>query len=257
MGQNLILNMNDHGFVVSDCSTVYFLFLTSCRLPRVLLMCWNWLPFPRSGVCLQQDGVQGAWLLAEWSQRHESNWCRVSAGYGLETEDSSTHHSPRQGWAGCRWFHRQAGNVILNIDLSLCSCLCRRIKSPLPYTWHLTGSSFGVWRHHHRWGQFWIQGHNSKSSTVTYTFQVCLYLRMWKTYTCIYVQRRCGSLKEKGLLFVGSGVSGGEEGARYGPSLMPGGHKEAWWELYSFSYMFSNHFSVITDEFTFTWTGHT
>ncbi|XP_071763510.1 6-phosphogluconate dehydrogenase, decarboxylating [Centroberyx gerrardi] len=40
--------------------------------------------------------------------------------------------------------------------------------------------------------------------------------------------RRCRSLKEKGLLFVGSGVSGGEEGARYGPSLMPGGHKEAW-----------------------------
>ncbi|TWW56530.1 6-phosphogluconate dehydrogenase, decarboxylating [Takifugu flavidus] len=40
--------------------------------------------------------------------------------------------------------------------------------------------------------------------------------------------RRCKSLKEKGLLFVGSGVSGGEEGARYGPSLMPGGHKEAW-----------------------------
>lgn len=35
-------------------------------------------------------------------------------------------------------------------------------------------------------------------------------------------------MKEKGLLFVGSGVSGGEEGARYGPSLMPGGHREAW-----------------------------
>lgn len=41
-------------------------------------------------------------------------------------------------------------------------------------------------------------------------------------------QRRAKYLKEKGLLFVGSGVSGGEEGARYGPSLMPGGHKEAW-----------------------------
>ncbi|XP_042856060.1 6-phosphogluconate dehydrogenase, decarboxylating-like [Penaeus japonicus] len=41
-------------------------------------------------------------------------------------------------------------------------------------------------------------------------------------------QRRCQYLAEKGLLFVGSGVSGGEEGARYGPSLMPGGHKEAW-----------------------------
>lgn len=41
-------------------------------------------------------------------------------------------------------------------------------------------------------------------------------------------QRRCKEMREKGLLFVGSGVSGGEEGARYGPSLMPGGHAEAW-----------------------------
>lgn len=40
--------------------------------------------------------------------------------------------------------------------------------------------------------------------------------------------RRCASLQEKGILYVGSGVSGGEEGARYGPSLMPGGHAEAW-----------------------------
>jgi len=35
-------------------------------------------------------------------------------------------------------------------------------------------------------------------------------------------------LKEKGIRFVGTGVSGGEEGARYGPSLMPGGNEEAW-----------------------------
>lgn len=40
--------------------------------------------------------------------------------------------------------------------------------------------------------------------------------------------RRCDELQKKGIYFVGSGVSGGEEGARYGPSLMPGGHKEAW-----------------------------
>ncbi|KAK2711586.1 6-phosphogluconate dehydrogenase, decarboxylating-like isoform X1 [Artemia franciscana] len=40
--------------------------------------------------------------------------------------------------------------------------------------------------------------------------------------------RRCKDLKEKGILFVGSGVSGGEEGARYGPSLMPGGNPDAW-----------------------------
>jgi len=40
--------------------------------------------------------------------------------------------------------------------------------------------------------------------------------------------RRCKSLADKGILFVGSGVSGGEEGARNGPSLMPGGNLKAW-----------------------------
>ncbi|WOO84700.1 6-phosphogluconate dehydrogenase, decarboxylating 2 [Vanrija pseudolonga] len=40
--------------------------------------------------------------------------------------------------------------------------------------------------------------------------------------------RRCKELEAKGLLFVGSGVSGGEEGARNGPSLMPGGSEAAW-----------------------------
>jgi len=40
--------------------------------------------------------------------------------------------------------------------------------------------------------------------------------------------RREKMLTEKGLLFVGSGVSGGEEGARFGPSLMPGGDPNSW-----------------------------
>ena len=40
--------------------------------------------------------------------------------------------------------------------------------------------------------------------------------------------RRAKYLEGKGLLFVGTGVSGGEEGARRGPSIMPGGSKEAW-----------------------------
>ncbi|QEN09251.1 decarboxylating NADP(+)-dependent phosphogluconate dehydrogenase [Oceanispirochaeta crateris] len=40
--------------------------------------------------------------------------------------------------------------------------------------------------------------------------------------------RRMKELSQKGILFVGSGVSGGEEGARRGPSLMPGGNPEAW-----------------------------
>ena len=40
--------------------------------------------------------------------------------------------------------------------------------------------------------------------------------------------RRTETLKEKGILFIGTGVSGGEEGARLGPSIMPGGNPEAW-----------------------------
>jgi 6-phosphogluconate dehydrogenase len=40
--------------------------------------------------------------------------------------------------------------------------------------------------------------------------------------------RREKELTAQGLRFIGSGVSGGEEGARFGPSLMPGGTREAW-----------------------------
>jgi 6-phosphogluconate dehydrogenase len=35
-------------------------------------------------------------------------------------------------------------------------------------------------------------------------------------------------MKSRGILYLGTGISGGEEGARYGPSIMPGGAKEAW-----------------------------
>ena len=40
--------------------------------------------------------------------------------------------------------------------------------------------------------------------------------------------RRTKYLESKGLLYVGTGVSGGEEGARFGPSMMPGGSPAAW-----------------------------
>lgn len=40
--------------------------------------------------------------------------------------------------------------------------------------------------------------------------------------------RRTKYLEEKGLLYIGTGVSGGEEGALKGPSIMPGGSKAAW-----------------------------
>lgn len=41
-------------------------------------------------------------------------------------------------------------------------------------------------------------------------------------------QRRAEELETKKIMFVGMGISGGEEGARNGPSLMPGGPKEAY-----------------------------
>ncbi|MFA9948850.1 NAD(P)-binding domain-containing protein [Dentiradicibacter hellwigii] len=40
--------------------------------------------------------------------------------------------------------------------------------------------------------------------------------------------RRQKYVESKGLLYVGTGVSGGEEGARHGPSIMPGGSPAAW-----------------------------
>ena len=40
--------------------------------------------------------------------------------------------------------------------------------------------------------------------------------------------RRTQVVESKGLLYIGTGVSGGEEGARHGPSLMPGGSPAAW-----------------------------
>ncbi|MDO9047048.1 MAG: decarboxylating NADP(+)-dependent phosphogluconate dehydrogenase [Methylobacter sp.] len=40
--------------------------------------------------------------------------------------------------------------------------------------------------------------------------------------------RRTLSLQQQNILYIGAGVSGGEEGARHGPSIMPGGNKAAW-----------------------------
>ncbi|MFA5017668.1 MAG: NAD(P)-binding domain-containing protein, partial [Methylobacter sp.] len=41
-------------------------------------------------------------------------------------------------------------------------------------------------------------------------------------------QRRILSLQQQNILYIGAGVSGGEQGARHGPSIMPGGNKAAW-----------------------------
>ena len=44
----------------------------------------------------------------------------------------------------------------------------------------------------------------------------------------IHSERRSKDLLDKGLLFIGTGVSGGEEGALKGPAIMPGGPSESW-----------------------------
>ena len=40
--------------------------------------------------------------------------------------------------------------------------------------------------------------------------------------------RRAETLARRGVAFIGAGISGGEEGARHGPSIMPGGNPAAW-----------------------------
>ncbi len=44
-------------------------------------------------------------------------------------------------------------------------------------------------------------------------------------------ERRLEELSGKGIIFVGMGISGGEKGARFGPSMMPGGNKKGWGKL--------------------------
>lgn len=64
--------------------------------------------------------------------------------------------------------------------------------------------------------------------------------------------RRCKALKEKGILFVGAGISGGEEGARHGPSIMPGGNQEAWPHV---KHIFQGISAKVNDEPCCDWVG--
>src|SRR5439155_13271132 len=45
---------------------------------------------------------------------------------------------------------------------------------------------------------------------------------------CLDTERRSRSLASEGFQYIGAGVSGGEQGALWGPSIMPGGPHEAW-----------------------------
>lgn len=58
--------------------------------------------------------------------------------------------------------------------------------------------------------------------------------------------RRVKALREKGIHFIGTGVSGGEEGARFGPSIMPGGAPEAWEAVNRFSKAFLQKLTLVS-----------
>ena len=64
--------------------------------------------------------------------------------------------------------------------------------------------------------------------------------------------RRTESLQEKGILFIGAGISGGEEGARFGPAIMPGGSKQAWTHIKA---IFQSIAAKVDDEPCCQWIG--
>ena len=64
--------------------------------------------------------------------------------------------------------------------------------------------------------------------------------------------RRCSVLAKKGILFIGSGVSGGEAGALRGPSIMPGGNVKAWKHL---KLIFQSIAAKVDDEPCCDWVG--
>jgi 6-phosphogluconate dehydrogenase len=65
--------------------------------------------------------------------------------------------------------------------------------------------------------------------------------------------RRTHELRQKGIQFIGTGVSGGEEGARHGPSLMPGGNNAAWPAVKS---IFQSIAAQVDDEPCCDWVGN-
>ena len=65
-------------------------------------------------------------------------------------------------------------------------------------------------------------------------------------------ERRTAELSDVGIHFIGMGVSGGEDGARYGPSLMPGGSPAAWPQVKD---IFTSIAAVAEDEPCCEWVG--
>lgn len=172
MGQNLILNMADHGFVV-------------CAYNRTTSKVDDFLRMEAKG-----KSIVGAHSLREFVSKLKKprRVMMLVQGKGKIVIESSW----RVAWHTC-------GFIFSLIHL------------PHPFARSSAGKAVDQFIDQLvellEAGDIIIDGGNSEHADTT---------------------RRCASLREKGILYVGSGVSGGEEGARYGPSLMPGGHVEAW-----------------------------
>ncbi len=110
MGQNLIMNMNDHGFVVRWWLSCLFLQLLAVKLVPFFsfVLPSNNQTFP-TGLRLQPNRFQGAWLPAEWGEGLQGDWSRVSGGHGVQAEEAQEDHPAGQGRTGCGWLHRQTG----------------------------------------------------------------------------------------------------------------------------------------------------
>ncbi|POI36170.1 hypothetical protein CIB84_000075, partial [Bambusicola thoracicus] len=179
MGQNLILNMNDHGFVV-------------CAFNRTVSKVDDFLA-------------------------NEAKGTKVIGAHSLE-EMVSKLKKPRR--------------IILLVKAG--SAVDDFINKLVRQMFFLTVTSLSLGEVSSGRSQLFVSTESlSPDETLIYFLQVPLL----ETGDIIIdggnseyrdTTRRCKELLQKGLLFVGSGVSGGEEGARYGPSLMPGGSKEAW-----------------------------
>lgn len=75
MGQNLVLNMNDHGFTVrSDLKL---------------------LP---AGCCFQSYRLQGWWVFGWWSKRNKNNWHEIARRVCKQTEKAASRYVASQSW---------------------------------------------------------------------------------------------------------------------------------------------------------------
>ncbi len=178
MGQNLILNMNDHGFVV-------------CAYNRTPEKVRSFLANEANGtnvnkplaICLHMTSTFVLCIFIG---------CRseIFGRDGGQVKKAKEGHADGQGRIGGGRLHSEVDPVVEQR------------------------------RHHHRWREQRASGESG----------ICFSLisNPFNWFDFQDTTRRCKDLQKKGILYVGSGVSGGEEGARYGPSLMPGGNSAAW-----------------------------